>query len=300
MPDPAHEWCAGLRVARSRPLTVAEFRRIQMSRRSNLAKASTWLLVVPIVLVAWLVRRRSKLPLIGLTWWLAGLAPILPLLVQKHLHYLYSPAVGFAIWLGSVAELLFQAWPWPSPKRVHAAWGAVMLLVGGHAVLSDALIRRRYRERLADVDLAADTFVRKMEIGRRATSSIRAAMDDRPVRIAFYNPLIRGKADFYVQLLPAVLDNGRGLRALYPNIDSVVFVQRWEPELAQFEIVVANEDGRVLPFGRGPEANLRLIRTLAGNGYELEASELLLSSVIAYPGDPALEAMYSSYRAQAR
>ena len=125
-------------------------------------------------------------------------------------------------------------------------------------------------------------------------------MDDRPVRIAFYNPLIRGKADFYVQLLPAVLDHGRGLRALYPNIDSVVFVQRWEPELAQFEIVVANEDGRVLPFGRGAEANRRLIQTLAGNGYEREASELLLSSVIAYPGDPALEAMYSSYKAQAR
>ena len=261
--------------------------------------AGLWVLV-PIVLVAWLVRRRSKLPMIGLTWWLAGLAPVLPLLVQKHLHYLYSPAVGFAVWLGSVAELLFQAWPGPSPKRVHVAWGAVILLVVGHAVLSDALIRRRYRERLADVDLPADAFVRKMEIGRRATSSIRTAMDDRPVRIAFYNPLIRGKADFYVQLLPAVLDHGRGLRALYPNIDSVVFVQRWEPELAQFEIVVANEDGRVLPFGRGAEANRRLIQTLAGNGYEREASELLLSSVIAYPGDPALEAMYSSYKAQAR
>src|SRR5262245_48129750 len=52
MPDPAHEWCAGLRVARSRPLTVAEFRRIQQSRRSNLVKASAWLLAVPVVLVA--------------------------------------------------------------------------------------------------------------------------------------------------------------------------------------------------------------------------------------------------------
>src|SRR5204862_7387385 len=123
-----------------------------------------WVLV-PFVLVALSVRRRSKLPVIGLTWWLAGLMLILPLQVQKHLHYLYSPAVGFAVWLGSVAELLFQAWPWPSLKRVHAAWAAVILLVVGHAVLSEALIRRRYRERLADVDLAADAFVRTMEIG---------------------------------------------------------------------------------------------------------------------------------------
>jgi hypothetical protein len=52
MPDAAHEWCAGLRVARSRPLTVAEFRRIKVSRRSNLVKASAWLLAVLVVLVA--------------------------------------------------------------------------------------------------------------------------------------------------------------------------------------------------------------------------------------------------------
>ena len=106
--------------------------------------------------------------------------------------------------------------------------------------------------------------------------------------------------DFYAQLLPAVLDEGRGLRALYPNIDSVVFVPSWSPELRDFEIVVASEDGRVLPFGRGPEANLRLIRTLAANGYKREASELLLSSVTAYPDDPALSAMDSSYKAQSR
>jgi hypothetical protein len=52
MTDAAHDWCAGLRVARSRLLTVAEFRRIQLSRRSNLVKASAWLLAVPLVLIA--------------------------------------------------------------------------------------------------------------------------------------------------------------------------------------------------------------------------------------------------------
>ncbi len=52
MTDAAHDWCAGLRVARSRLLTVAEFRRIQLSRRANLVKASAWLLAVPLVVVA--------------------------------------------------------------------------------------------------------------------------------------------------------------------------------------------------------------------------------------------------------
>lgn len=259
-----------------------------------------WVLL-PIVLVAWLVRRRSRLPLVGLAWWLAGLAPILPLLFQKHLHYLYSPSVGFALWVGSVVELLLQTWGWMTSRgRIYAVWTATGLLLLGHAALSDSLIRKRYQERLPDVDLPADTFVRKMEIARRATGTIHAAIGDRPARIVFYNPLIRGKVDFYAQLLPAVLDEGRGLTALYPNIDSVAFVSKWTPDLAGFEIVVANEDGRVLPFGRGPEANMRLIRTLEGNGYGREAAELLQSSVAAYPNDPALQAMYASYQAAER
>jgi hypothetical protein len=258
---------------------------------------------VPFVLVAWLVRRRSRLPLVGLTWWLAGLAPILPLLFQKHLHYLHSPSVGFALWIGSVGALLLHPRGWiegGKRGRIYMAWMAVVLLLFAHAALSNSLIRKRYQERLADVDLPADTFVRKMEIARRATNSIRAAIGNRPARVAFYNPLIRGKADFYARLLPAVLDEGRGLRALYPNIDSVVFVQRWTPELADFEIVVANEDGRALPFGRGPGANLRLIQTLEGNGYDKEAAELLQSSVAAYPNDPALQAMYSTHQTAPR
>jgi hypothetical protein len=52
MTDAAHDWCAGLRVTRSRLLTVAELRRIQSSRRGNLVKASVWLLAIPVVLVA--------------------------------------------------------------------------------------------------------------------------------------------------------------------------------------------------------------------------------------------------------
>jgi hypothetical protein len=52
MTDASHEWCAGLRVIGSRLLTVSEFRRIQLSRRADLVKASVWLLAAPLVLVA--------------------------------------------------------------------------------------------------------------------------------------------------------------------------------------------------------------------------------------------------------
>jgi hypothetical protein len=50
MTEASHDWCAGLTVTRSRLLTVAEFRRIRLSRRINLAKASAWLAAVAVVL----------------------------------------------------------------------------------------------------------------------------------------------------------------------------------------------------------------------------------------------------------
>lgn len=52
MTEASHDWCAGLRVTRSRRLTVAEVGRIRLSRRVNLAKASAWLLAVAVVLAA--------------------------------------------------------------------------------------------------------------------------------------------------------------------------------------------------------------------------------------------------------
>ena len=55
MIEASHDWCAGLRVTRSRLLTVAEFRRIRRSRRVNLAKASAWLLAAAVVLGACVV-----------------------------------------------------------------------------------------------------------------------------------------------------------------------------------------------------------------------------------------------------
>jgi hypothetical protein len=52
MDEVTHDWCAGLRVTRSRLLTVAELRRLRSSRRSSLAKASSWLLAALAILVA--------------------------------------------------------------------------------------------------------------------------------------------------------------------------------------------------------------------------------------------------------
>jgi hypothetical protein len=260
-----------------------------------------WVLIV-MTCLAWLLRELRRLPITGLVWWLVAISPVLPLLHQRHLHYLYAPSAGLALYLGSVVELLFlkteRSRSTAANARVgrYAAAGVLALLVLAYAALSGSLIRKRYEERLADIDLPMDAFVRKMEVARRATGGVGAALGNRATRVVFYNPLIRGRADFYTNLLPAVLDDGRALRAIYPTVDSVLFVRRWLPTFTAFDIFVANEDGRVRHFGRGPDANLRLIRTLAANGYDREAEDLLTSSVTAYPADPALRALYASTR----
>ncbi|HEY3215497.1 MAG TPA: hypothetical protein VGK93_03295 [Candidatus Eisenbacteria bacterium] len=50
---------------------------------------------------AFLTRQRTELSSFGLTWWVLGLLPVLPLVRQQNLHYLYAPSVG---------------WPWRSAQ----------------------------------------------------------------------------------------------------------------------------------------------------------------------------------------
>lgn len=50
MADAEHNWCAGLRVTRSRSLSVAEFHKLRLSRRLTIVNALAWLLGIPVLL----------------------------------------------------------------------------------------------------------------------------------------------------------------------------------------------------------------------------------------------------------
>jgi hypothetical protein len=89
-------------------------------------------------------------------------------------------------------------------------------------------------------------------------------------------------------LLTAVLDQGRALRALRPQVDSVAFVPSWSPAYRDFDLVATTVDGFAVNFGRGSEAPLKLARALFESGHANLALEVLDAAIPVYPEDPRL------------
>jgi hypothetical protein len=108
-------------------------------------------------------------------------------------------------------------------------------------------------------------------------------------------------AELFRGLLPGVVDQGRGLRALHANLDSVAFVDRWSPAYRDFQLVAGSVDGMIQGFGAGPEAHLRFTAVLVANGFIDEARQHLGDASAGYPDDPRLRqamAMMTSATAQ--
>jgi hypothetical protein len=89
-------------------------------------------------------------------------------------------------------------------------------------------------------------------------------------------------------LLPGVVDQGRGLRALHPTLDSVAFVPRWTSGYRDFELVAGSTDGWLIGFGAGAESHLRFAGALIENGFIEEALQHLADAAPAFPDDPRL------------
>ena len=248
--------------------------------------------------------KRSKLVAFGLAWWLFGIIPVIPLIHQRNAYYVYEAWVGVGLALGGLFDAANARARGPSDApssarrttspRLRLLWGLAGVVVITHALISNLLLERRVSENLPDVDLPDDALVRKQEVIRRVSDRVGAAFDHRRVRIVFYNPEVRGTSDFYSKLMSACLDEGRGLRALHPNVDSVAFLQQWLPAYADFDLVVAEEDGYVIPLGKGPEAHQRLLTVLLRNGFTEEALRHATAATEAYPEDPGLALAYAT------
>ena len=227
-------------------------------------------------------RTRRWLPLVGLAWWLLGVAPVLPLLHQRNAYYLLAPLVGLGIAIGAALEVALGKLP-----RKAAATSAAITVVAllGHAYVNDRLLERRIREPLYEgVDMARDPFIRKVKIVRRVSESVGSEYGSRPARLVIVTPPIEGTSGFFTNLLPSIFDNGRGLRALHPNLDSVAFVSRWTPAYQSFDLIAGSVDGNVIFFGSSPEGHLRFIRTLESNGFPREAAAHRSAVTEAFPG----------------
>lgn len=245
--------------------------------------------------ISFLARTRATLTRFGIAWFVLGLGPVLPLMNQHNLHYLYAPFVGVAIAVGSA----FAAVAYPIERRgaVRRAvvWGTAAALLVAHAAVSDHLMRRRIQDELFDETVPYDPFVRKVEIIRRMSRRIAPLATQAGSRVVIVVPRIDDRlAELFRGLLPGVVDQGRGLRALYPNLDSVAFVDHWTPAYRDYQLVAGSVDGNVVGFGTGPDAHLQFARVLIENGFIDESLRHLSAVATAYPDDPRLQLAYGN------
>ena len=280
---------------------------------------TAWRLGLPLLLllfaVAWLARRRTRLPAIGIAWAALAIAPVVPLIHHTYATYLYSPLAGLALalgcWLGLLAgasrpargEQAARAGGRPASlpaSTSSAVWAGAAVLLVAHAVTSDRLLDARVARRVESIDLPFDRQLRKSEMVRRAAEGLERT--GTPRRIVLYMPPEASRqldqrtgqlsSDTTLaleqMLMVRVLDQGRALRALIPGLDSVAFVRRWSPAYADFDLCANSPAGDIVDFGQGPDAHVKLGQLLIQSGKHALALDLLSSASAVYAQDPRL------------
>ncbi len=252
----------------------------------------------------------------GLALWILALAPVLPLKHHVYEHYLYLPFAGWAI---AASCLVTDAILWiggrlkgrggaarPRPERLvaGATWIAVLAVVLLHGLAAERAIASRSTLRVAGSSLLADPMLRKMQIAANVRHDLAAALGpgaDRvliltpPASVRFFSVEANRQVDEAAaqgapryDLLAAVLDDGRALRALLPRLRYARLGQHLTSADTNCVLATHYPDGRLLVFGRGPAAHVALAEVWAQSGYLQDARVHLEEARSLYPGAPEL------------
>jgi hypothetical protein len=272
-------------------------------------KVGLWV-ALPLLAIAVASLRRTRVPLVGVTWAVLALAPILPLLHHTFAYYLYAPLAGVGMALGGAVD----AWV----RNRAVVWAIVVSALIAHVWRSDRLTEVRLLLRVPGSDLALDSVMRKSEVAHHAAAGVeRAIRGRRNVKVLVFRPPIRqhmysattGKEISLEQaaaspvhkydLVTEVLDHGRALRALYPAIDTVAFTERWSSEYKDYELFLIGEGYGLYSMGTGAEAVNKVAGLLVSNEYPELARQLYGDAIVGIPDDVSLRIRYAEILAQA-
>lgn len=258
-------------------------------------------LAVLAALVTYAWRSNDAVARAGLVLWFALVLPVLPLRNAVYEHYVYGARFGLALAFAQalVALLSRGLAPAPAARRVLAVVAALAVMQAGSAELAMGVMRGA---RGAAAGLPRDSFVRKMEVIRNVARTLGPALGAEPVRLVLYVPpasmrLVSSRTGLEVPgaasmarytLLPAVLDDGRGLRALFPQITDVRFADGVERADTNALVATHSQTGEVLVAGTGPVAHARLAALWTVNHFEADARQHLTGARALYPGSALL------------
>ncbi|MFI5370598.1 MAG: tetratricopeptide repeat protein [Candidatus Eisenbacteria bacterium] len=256
--------------------------------------------LVTLAAAAW---RDPVLVVAGFAWFVLALVPVLAYLHHSYLHYLYPALPGMTLAIGRSCDALFD-WAgarWRAPVARRVGWALAAVLILTHAGLTERVNERRWSAMTPGTELPVDPVLRKGELARHVVDTIDPSIQGRHARLVFLTPpeastlvdITTGRSiaepgSGIPNLLISVLDEGRGLRALRPQLDSVAFVPRWSMAYRDFDLVATTVDGFAVNFGQGPVAHLELARALFDSGNAKLAVDDLDAAIPAYPGDPRL------------
>jgi hypothetical protein len=267
---------------------------------------SAWRVGLPVLatmaLVAWRVpRARGEIGL-GLAWWIVGLAPVLGLEHSAYPHYLYVALPGIALSTAAVLDSLIERLAAPigrgsTTRNSMIAATITAIVIVTYGLRGQQLAVARFGARLPGIDLPLDPQIRAMTVGARAVSSLadRITADTRRLAIVTPSGLRRvfgtqGKeyesspdATVGYDLQREVLSDGRALRVFFPQLDSVVYVERWSRRLREFDMAERAPTGEIVLHGRSLRGHLELVEAMRARGASTAATEYLDSLRVAYP-----------------
>ncbi|MBI5169243.1 MAG: hypothetical protein HZA61_07125 [Candidatus Eisenbacteria bacterium] len=248
------------------------------------------------VLLAW--RSGERAARAGLWLWALALLPVLPLRNAVYDHYLYVPGIGGSVMLAVVLDRALRGAA-GSPARAKLAVAGAGVLVFLHFATAGMFLAAAEGARIERVNLPRDGFQRRLEVVRNAAVTLERQLPREETAIVIYDtPESRfvlsvregglvgdtTRAAVRQKLLDAVLDQGRGLRALFPQLKSVRLATTVEPADSVALVFVANADGRLLACGKGAEAHLQVAKLWAQSGMADAARAHLAEAEALHPG----------------
>jgi tetratricopeptide (TPR) repeat protein len=190
---------------------------------------------------------------VGAAWFLALLAPVVPLAHHTYLYYLYLPWAGACWLLAGAGERIARRLPPVAPLLL----AAVLAFAGTEAWSV------RARARALTGTIPADRTVRESTMLRNVTAALDSAGLAPGACIAFVNPapalhssLAGGQSGPLVSYLPleTALGRGRALALFFPRLRYLGFSDTLPRAWEDADVFLFQDDGRARHLGRGSRA----------------------------------------------
>jgi hypothetical protein len=240
----------------------------------------------------------------GVAWWWLAVLPVLPLPGRTYLHYLYVPLAGAALAVTALVDRMLEARDHAraKPTTTRRRWIVAVLALLVYAAWSDVLLSLRADLRMTSTDWPLDPVSRKSEVARAGIADTRAALAGHHANVAILIPASISHAvnlgsgvvetDTPVRYeLEQVLDSGRSVKALVPEVDSIAFVHDYEPGRTGWLLLLSRSDSHLVSLGVLPAAHARFVQAMLASQFPQAALDYADKALAAEPGDATMRAL---------